>query len=100
MSREEFEKIKKGDFIYKITDVGILELEVINIDFDVYLTNGDRFFISPKNKSGSKTWFCKKEQAEEFMKLQEINKIKKQKLYELELQLNKEYNIDTFFIKY
>lgn len=104
-----FENLKKGDILYKITDVGIIPCEIESVDTSGYnaeieFKNGGIARLSQrtdtKSTGNKRIYFTTKEEAENFLEESEKNKIKKKKLYELELKLNEELNINTFLIKY
>lgn len=100
MNFEQYAELKVGDYVYKITDVGIVKMKIISdIGYGFKLENGYRLYVSCHNLSRCKVYFTSEEEAKEYVRVQKANKIKKQKLYELEKQLNEEYNINTFFIK-
>lgn len=103
MNYGNFKNLKKGDIIYKITEVGIIPLTVKSLDdshyyLRIYLENGATIDISPKGNS--KRYFFTKEEAENFIFQSETNKIKKKKLFEYEKKLNEELGLETFLIKY
>lgn len=100
MSYDEYLDLKVGDYVYKTTDVGIIKIKIISeMNYGFKLENGYRLYIARSSQSRCKVYFTSEEEAKEYTRIQKANKIKKQKLYELEKQLNEEYNIDTFFIK-
>lgn len=100
MNYEQYAKLKVGDYVYKITDVGIIKLKIVSdIGYGLKLENGYRLFVSHYNLSRCKVYFPSEEEAKEYIRVQEANKLKKQKLYELEKELNKKYNLNTFLIK-
>lgn len=102
MNIDDFKELNVGDTVYKITDVGILPFKIKGKDESGYykriILENARIEMGPK--SYNKTWFRKKEDAEKALEDKEKNKIKKKKLYEYELKLNKELGLETFLIKY
>lgn len=101
MNYEEYENLKVGDIVYKITDVGILKLRVVNTNgYGIDLENSNNFHMSPKTVGGSKSYFLTKEEAEKALQESKKNKVKKEKMFEYEQKLNKELGLETFLIKY
>jgi hypothetical protein len=97
MDREEYKKLKIGDIVYKITDIGVVKLKIEKkVGYYNTLNNGTRMQI-PCNKS--KVFFTSKEDAEK--KYNENIKIKekKNKLYEYEKKLNEELGTKGYIIK-
>lgn len=101
MIREEFESLNKGDKIYKISDIGVLELEIVgvieNTRHRTLVLRDGTYFNVYKN---SKNYFIDKEKAQTEFDVRRKNKEKKKRLFEYELQLNEELGINTFLIKY
>ena len=101
MTIEEIKELNVGQKVYKITSIGILEAVVLEINDErryriLRLSTGDTWFAYAK----SKKYFKTKELAEKYLKDVENNKEKKKKMYEYEKQLNEEYGLETFLIKY
>lgn len=101
MNYEEYENLKKGDVVYKLTDIGIIKLKVVNVDgYGVDLENSNKFTVSPRTVGGSRFYFLTEEQAEKELQKNIKNKEKKKKLFEYEKKLNEELGLETFLIKY
>lgn len=100
MDIEEYENLKIGDKIYKITSVGVIELQIKDRcgykDNDYLLDNGSIFKRFCKK---SKTYFKTREDAENKYNNDIKMKEKKIKLFEYEKKLNKELGIETFIIQ-
>lgn len=109
MHRIDFEKLKPGEILYKITDVGIIPCVIEDIDTSRYnaeitFKNGDRASLSQRTDTRSggnkKTYFMTETEAKKHLEETEKIKEKKKKMYEYELELNKELGIEDILIKY
>lgn len=103
MNRSDYQILKTGDTIYKITDIGIIPCIIIDIDkssyyWKIYLKDDNKVEVSINGRN--KTYYVTKEQAEEYLREVEANKIKKKKMFEYEQKLNEELHCNTFLIRY
>jgi len=102
MNKQEFENLKVGDKIYKITELGVMELTVMkqtNRRYLEFVLNDGKYFCIYGNKC-SKTYYLTRAEAQAELDRLQKNKEKKRKLYEYECQLNAEMGLETFLIKY
>ena len=101
ITKEEVRQLKIGDKIYKVTDVGIEELTIRKINnMRIYFNTPHKFYWDSYFIGQSSIYFKSKELAQkEFDYLQKI-KIKKEKLYKYECELNKKLRLNEFLIKY
>lgn len=107
-SIKTWEDLEEGDFIYKITEVGILPIEVKRVGIETRC-GGRKTSIKVVFKSGkqinilensNRKYYLTKEEAEQVIKEKKKNIKKKQLMYEYECKLNEEMGIDTFLINY
>ena len=97
VTREEEINLDVGDKLYRITDIGIVEEVVKEIDGCVIkFYSGTQKYISC---SRSKLYFNSKELAEKELDLMNKTKQKKKLLREYEEKLNKELGLTEFIVK-
>lgn len=109
MYRIDFKNLKKGEKLYKITDVGIIPCTIAEIDTSGYnakitFQNGDTANLSQRTDTTSggnkKIYFITEEEAKKHLEETEKMKIKKKKIFEYEQKLNEELGLETYLIKY
>lgn len=110
MNKINVNELKKGDILYKATDIGVIPNRIKDIDTEsgynakIIFENGIIEELTKRTDSRStgnkKPYFLTQEEAERYIYNNEQNKIKKKKMFEYEKKINKELGIETFLIKY